>query len=490
MRRSVSPSLARLVIVTLATSAIAIATHSANSATSNSTSTADPATATSKVLIDAGGSGGTDSDGNTWQADSGYTGGTTSKTTATISGTSYQSIFQSERAGMTAYHFAVSDGTYYVKLLESEHTYSSAGSRVFDVTAESKLVEDNLDVYKKTGAKNKAVYVVFTTTVSDGTLNLGFTASHGTAILDGLVIEPQTSTPNTPPAKSLMWGMQDSSSYDSTETSLGRKFALAREYRRIDQSFTSSRLTSLANSGHSLVLSVRADTASGGHVKYADITAGHYDTTFLNGFKALNALKTKTFFIFQHEPESNDAKGSCSTSTSDSVCGPQFASAFQHLYSLAKSHGYTRLIFAVTLEAYSFNPLSNMRGNYYWPGTSYTDWVGIDVYNSNCTHSWWDSFTDMLSYPINWLKTHAASKSIILPEWGAQEGPSSSAKPNFFSNTLHELTQPGYSNIKAMSYWNNTITSSCNYRINTTSASNGAYKTLGSSAAMQMAAPV
>jgi hypothetical protein len=474
-RRGVTPLVARTLVLTFIAGVAAVAIHAAQSTTG-------------KLYIDAGGSGGKDSDGNSWAADYGFTGGTASTTSAPISGTKYQSVFRSQRAGMSAYTVTVSNGTYWVKLLESEHRYLVKGKRVFDVTSEGALVVDNLDVFARAGGINKAVYIVFKSTVSDGKLNLAFKASAGIPIVDGIVVEPTTdSTPSSPSAGSVMWGMNDSTAFDSTEQGLGRSFALVREYRRLDESFVNTRMTSLSNSGHALVISVRSMLKSG-YVKYSTISSGKYDSTFLKGFAALNALKTRPFFIFQHEADSTAAKASC-TSSSDSVCGPQFVQAWDHVYNLAKSHGYTRLIFAWTITSYGFNPQTHVRNNYYWPGTGYTDWIGVDAYNGGCNQSWWGSFHDMMNYSVTWIQAHAPAKNIIMPEFGATEGSTSGAKATWFNNIPSALTQTGYTMIKGVSYWNEAPGTKCNFKINTSTSSYNAYKNLGLSAAMQMKAP-
>jgi hypothetical protein len=473
-RSSVTAALAALLFTTLIAGTLTTTSHPA-------------AAATGKINIDAGGSGGTDVDGNSWLADKGFSGGTQKTTTATIGGTDYQTIFRSERNGMTSYALAVTNGSYWVKLLESEHTVTASGKRVFDVTSEGQLAADNLDVFAKAGGINKAVYVVFKTTVSDGTLNLAFKPSVSTAIVDGIVLEPITSTPSSPSTK-VLWGMDDNSSYDSTEAGLGRKFTLVREYRRLDEPFVNSRMTNLSNSGHSLVMSVRAQLASG-YLKYSAITAGTYDSTLLKGLAALNALKTRPFFIFQHEPDSTDARKSCSSSTSDSVCGPQFVAAWNHVYKLAKSHGYTRPIFAWTITSYGFNPQTNVRNNYFWVGTANTDWIGVDAYNGGCNQTWYGTFSQMMDLSIKWLKVHAPNKLIIMPEYGVTEGTSPTDKPNWYKAIPSALTQSGYSNIRALVYWNEAPGTKCSFKINTTTASYGSYKSLGLSSVMQAAAP-
>jgi hypothetical protein len=467
-----SSLIARAIILALIAGTLGVAAQSARSAPQ------------AKLYIDAGGTGGTDADGNKWAADSGYTGGTASTSKAPVTGTKYQSVFRSQRGGMSAYHITVANGTYWVKLLESEHYYGAAGKRVFDVTSEGKLVENNVDVFKQAGGLNKALYVVFKTTVSDGQLSLGFTPSVGNAVVDGIVVEPTTSSSPPPPSgSSILWGMDDSGTYDSNEKSLGRSFALAREYRRLDESFVSPRMQSLVNSGHSLIVSVRSSVKSG-VLPYSSITAGKYDSAFLKGFAALNALKVRPYFIFQHEADSTDAKRSC-TSSSDSVCGPQFVAAWKHVYNLAKSHGYTRPIFAWTITSYGFNPQTKVRNNYYWPGPTYTDWIGVDAYNGGCNQSWYGTFSQMLNYSEQWIKQHAPAKSVILPEYGATEGSTSTAKANFFKDIPSALTQADYKNIKAVSYWNEAPGTKCNFKINSSMNSYNAYKSVGLNPSMQ-----
>ncbi|MFL6239375.1 MAG: hypothetical protein ACJ735_07815 [Actinomycetes bacterium] len=305
-----------------------------------------------------------------------------------------------------------------------------------------------------------------------------------------IAVPAALSTTDVPPASSVMWGMDDNgSSISQTESGLHRRFALVREFRRLDQSFVDSRMTALANNGRSLVVSVKSKTEKG-YIKYAAITAGRYDKAFLKGFAALTALKTRPFFIFQHEPDSTDAGASCTSSTAKKVCGPQFIAAWDHVYNLAKSHGYQRPIFTWTVTNWGFNRLTGVRNKYYWPGNSKTDWVGVDAYSGDCTSRWHDSFHDIMSDSIAWLQTNAPRKKILIPEYGATEGSSATAKPDWFKAIPAALVQPGYTRIKGLVYWNGSGGRKCNdFQITTSLASYKAYKALGLTSAMQMPAP-
>jgi beta-mannanase len=187
-------------------------------------------------------------------------------------------------------------------------------------------------------------------------------------------------------------------------------------------------------------------------------------------------LSTPTYFIFEHEADSTAAKASC-TSSSDSVCGPQFVAAWRHVYNLAEAHHLSNVAFAWTVTSYGFNPQSGVRNNYYWPGTEYTDWIGVDAYNGGCNDSWYGSFADTLNYSINWLQAHAPNMPVMIPELGATEGSTPNAKADFFNGIPSALAQPGYTNIRAILYWNDKEPS-CDFRVNSSAQSFDAYRSL------------
>ena len=273
----------------------------------------------------------------------------------------------------------------------------------------------------------------------------------------------------------VLWGMDDNADFDSTEAAVGRKFAVVREYLRMDQSFVSSREQALVDSGHSLVISVKARTSSA-PIPFSDIVSGKWDSQLLSGLTKINMLITPTYFIFEHEADSTAAKASC-TSSSDSVCGPEFVAAWRHVYNLAQAHGLDRVIFSWTVTSYGFNPQSGVRNNYYWPGTAYTNWIGVDAYNGGCDGRWWGSFADTLRYSVNWVQAHAPSMPIMVPELGATEGSTTTAKADFFNGMPAALSQPGYTNIRAILYWNDKQPT-CDFRVNSSTQSFNAYRSV------------
>src|SRR5207244_11071890 len=106
----------------------------------------------STILINSGGSSYTDSSGQVWSADAYFTGGTAASYTATVSGTSDPTLYQSERFAKTlTYNIPVANGTYDVTLAFSEMVFNAAGQRVFNVTIEGQPVLKNLDIWALVG---------------------------------------------------------------------------------------------------------------------------------------------------------------------------------------------------------------------------------------------------------------------------------------------------------------------------------------------------
>ena len=136
----------------------------------------------------------TDSMGNLWYPDQGFTGGTTSDrgTALAIVNTNDPRIFQTARFSMTSYAFAVTNGNYTVKLYLAE-TYAgitAAGQRVFDVNVEG-VALTGVDPFKEAGGLNRALVRSVDVTVTDGQLNISFTTRVQNPIVQGIEIMPR-----------------------------------------------------------------------------------------------------------------------------------------------------------------------------------------------------------------------------------------------------------------------------------------------------------
>jgi hypothetical protein len=129
------------------------------------------------VRVNCGGSTYTDTNGNAWQADTGYNSGTASTNSQMTTGTTDPALYQSNRytsaAAPLIYSFAVQNGAYRVNLLFAENATNlqTVGARVFNVKLNNLPVLQNFDIYAAAGA-NAALVESFNTTVTNGTMSI------------------------------------------------------------------------------------------------------------------------------------------------------------------------------------------------------------------------------------------------------------------------------------------------------------------------------
>ncbi len=136
------------------------------------------------IRINAGGGSYQDNQNNSWNADKaysiggfGYENGQTYSTSHTISGTSAQALYKSERWGMTAYRFDVPNGLYQVILHFAEIYCTQVNQRKMSVSIEGTTVLSNLDIYREAGHDVALSYTYSNIQVIDGRMDIGFSAS-------------------------------------------------------------------------------------------------------------------------------------------------------------------------------------------------------------------------------------------------------------------------------------------------------------------------
>ena len=157
-------------------------------------STAASSPAAPPVRIKAGSSASfTDSDGNVWLPDQGFADGdmTDRPEDMQIANTKDQALYRSEHYGMSAFSYPVPNGKYVVKLHFAE-TYdgvSGTGERVFSFKVGDQEFKD-FDVWAKAGGAKTAYVETVNTEVTDGKLNVTFTANVENPEINGIEILP------------------------------------------------------------------------------------------------------------------------------------------------------------------------------------------------------------------------------------------------------------------------------------------------------------
>ena len=162
--------------------------------------TPEPEPTSNVIRINAGGKAYTDVNGNLWSADQYFTGGRTYSSKANISDTEDDKLYQTERwTKNLSYIVPVTNGDYKVTVKFAELYWNSADKRSFDLSAEGKLVLDDLDIFTEAG-KNTALDKSFNITVSDGKLNLDFLTNSDNAKLAAIeIVGDSTSIPEPTP---------------------------------------------------------------------------------------------------------------------------------------------------------------------------------------------------------------------------------------------------------------------------------------------------
>jgi hypothetical protein len=134
-----------------------------------------PAGSFTPVFVHSGGGAYTDSLGNSWSADTDFTGGQVFSTAAAIANTPDPTLYRSERYGNSTYTLAVPAGNYSVILKFAEIYWTSAGKRLFNTSINGTQVLTNFDIVAAAGAPFTAIDKSFPVTVTGSTITVQFT---------------------------------------------------------------------------------------------------------------------------------------------------------------------------------------------------------------------------------------------------------------------------------------------------------------------------
>jgi hypothetical protein len=156
-----------------------------------------PSMAASTFRANSGGTTYTSSTTGTWNADSSFTGSSTTYSNAnTIANTADPKLYQSERWGSSfGYSVPVANGSYTLNLYFAEIFYTSAGKRVFNVAAQGQTVLSNFDIVAAAGGANRAIVKSIPVTVTNGVLSVNFTSVVDNAKISAIEVTPATATP-------------------------------------------------------------------------------------------------------------------------------------------------------------------------------------------------------------------------------------------------------------------------------------------------------
>ena len=122
--------------------------------------------------INAGGAAFVDGAGETWMADTGFSGGVATQHVADVLGTDDDALYNDVLEGdLISFEWFAPPGSYEAHLYFADHTATVAGQRVFDIRVEGQEVLADVDVVAAVGAL-AAHEVAFEVPVTDGAMNI------------------------------------------------------------------------------------------------------------------------------------------------------------------------------------------------------------------------------------------------------------------------------------------------------------------------------
>ena len=135
----------------------------------------------------------TNSAGVVWMADTGFDGGDTVERASDmqISNTDDPGLYRTEHYGMSGFSYTLPNGKYVVKLhfAETFEGVSGPGQRVFSFTVQGHEFKD-FDVFAKSGGSQHAYIETVPVEVTDGKLNITFTANVENPEINAIEIIP------------------------------------------------------------------------------------------------------------------------------------------------------------------------------------------------------------------------------------------------------------------------------------------------------------
>ena len=157
---------------------------SSSSAASNSSASGDVLV----YAVNAGNSVAATLDGVVYQPDRFASGGMTQIVSDPISGTTEDTLYQSERYGTYRYEIPVSNATYSILLHFAEVYHNAAGARVFNLSVEGQAILSDFDLFTMAGHDGAYEELVENIAVTDGVLTIDLTTLVDNATISGFAI--------------------------------------------------------------------------------------------------------------------------------------------------------------------------------------------------------------------------------------------------------------------------------------------------------------
>ncbi len=261
------------------------------------------------------------------------------------------------------------------------------------------------------------------------------------------------------------------------EKVLGRHMEGVHYYRPWDGTLFGRDQLWMRDTSHTIFLSVEAKRKGGGSISFASIAAaapGSQLYTEMQSIAAqIKAFGAPVYVTFNHEPE---ASGALKLGT-----GAQFAAAWRKFVTVMRASGVTNAKYLAIFTGYGFKATDARAVNNYYPGDTYVDAVGADLYNwAGCRNQPWTEMSSLVAAFKAWGALHP-SKALVIGEYGSVEDHAVAGhKAQWIRNVETLFKSPGYSQFKAVLYWGGiNIASKCAFNFTTSTSAQAAWAAMG-----------
>ena len=449
--------------------------------------------ASGATRINAGGGTYTGLDGRVWSADTGFSGGGTYASGATIAGTSDATLYQTERFGNFSYNLSVPNGTYQVNLKFAEIWFTTAGQRVFNVTIEGQTVLSNFDILQQV-TFNTALDKSFTVNVTDGQLNIAFASVISNPKVSAIEVVPAgggapAPTPVPAPATTAAyWGAYlngtpwDTTIQDRFETMVGKKASImpltvywqqnGQYYYFMGNSqqyFPTTTMEAIRQRGSiPMLVWGAADGASTQGVNQpnfrSSVVAGGTHDAYIRAFAQQAKAWGKPFFL-KLNWEMNGywnwpwMEGKINGTTIPNGNQPgDFARSWRHIHDVFDQQGVTNVtwVWCPNVADGWDAPFSQV-----YPGDAYVDWTCLHGYNWGNRYNppGWQTFTQVFNSSFNANSYQqvvglAPAKPMMLGEWASTElGDGGTAKANWITDALSTQIPNNFPQVRAFVWY-------------------------------------
>jgi hypothetical protein len=262
-------------------------------------------------------------------------------------------------------------------------------------------------------------------------------------------------------------GEDNQAAVERYERTLGRKLDVVREFLAWDADFPQGFHRWLADTDHTVILSVKAKRSNGQVIPWTDIAnaapGSRLHEEAVRWADRLRDYGKPLYLAFNHEPESraNSMNGSAA----------DFIAAWRKMHGIFADRGATNVKFMWIMTDYAFWVGSYARNHAqkWYPGDAYLDAMGTDAYNwftcrPGITNLW--KTLEQIIRPFRDFGAAHPDKELWLAEWASAEDPARpDRKPAWIEEARALFKRADYAQFRGISYFNYEGTTTCHWRI-------------------------